>query len=120
MYRFSATTCSQGRFYNGHCYEFYLEEQDKKTWNDARSECQNIEQGWELVSILSQEEEEWIHGNSGIMGFDWWIGYSQIQSGTFVPGDFVWSDGSNNGYEHWKSGQPNNAGVRTSTPLQIT
>uniref|UniRef100_A0A672J820 C-type lectin domain-containing protein n=1 Tax=Salarias fasciatus TaxID=181472 RepID=A0A672J820_SALFA len=70
------------------CYKPFSE---RKTWGAARDDC--FYRGGDLVSIHSQEEEEFLSTYS--KGTSKWIGYS-------------WSDGTPLSHTNWADGEPNN------------
>ena len=82
------------------CYKFALE---KKTWNEARADCQT--DGGELTSIASSEEQKFIAIQTRTLSsFRFWIGLSD----RFQEGAFEWSDNSTVKYTRWAWGEPNN------------
>ena len=49
-------------------------------------------------------------------GYQWnsaWIGYTDEDS----EGKFEWANGSDNGYENWNNGEPNNSGGEDYTEI---
>lgn len=77
------------------------------TWSAAEAFAGSL--GAHLVSIGSQSEQDFVHGNFGNLGGvdrRIWIGFSD-QS---VEGSFEWSDGTPAKYTNWNGGEPNNSG----------
>ncbi|XP_072226606.1 ladderlectin-like [Leuresthes tenuis] len=90
--------------FNGRCYKYIA---TKMTWIDAELYC--VSQGANLVSIHSQEEENFV--KFLIRNFDLaegvnWIGLTDAQKN----GAWLWSDGSKVDFRFWNRGEPNNAG----------
>ncbi|XP_033972669.1 lactose-binding lectin l-2-like [Trematomus bernacchii] len=90
--------------FNNRCYKYIA---THFTWADAEFHC--VSEGANLVSIHSQEEQEFV--KSLIKNFDptegyTWIGLSDIHK----EGSWMWSDGSAAKFFFWNSGEPNNAG----------
>ena len=70
-----------------------------KSWDDARSECQN--DGADLASVTSSEE------NSFVTTFT----HSPAWLGGYLDGsEWKWTDGSTFDYTNWDVGEPNNSG----------
>ena len=77
------------------CYRFFSSD---KTWDEARSHCQNLE--GELASVTSFETNDFL---TTFTREECWIG------GYTENGDtWQWTDGSPWGYTNWASGEPNN------------
>ena len=78
---------------------------------DGRSLCRGT--GYNLVSIHSDEEEEYLNTQISLTGSwwdHWWIGFNDRGGGS--EGSFYWSDGSDVVYTAWAVGEPNDAGRR--------
>ncbi|KAK1879916.1 Lactose-binding lectin l-2 [Dissostichus eleginoides] len=89
-------------FFNGRCYKYIS---TRLTWADAELHCVSL--GGNLVSIRSQEEENFV--GSVIKNFDpargyTWIGLSDTQK----EGRWMWSDGCAARFFFWSTGQPDN------------
>uniref|UniRef100_I3J0W6 C-type lectin domain-containing protein n=1 Tax=Oreochromis niloticus TaxID=8128 RepID=I3J0W6_ORENI len=90
--------------FNGRCYKYVA---THMSWADAELYC--VSQRANLVSIHSEEEEEFV--KSLIKNFDhaegWtWIGLSDIHK----EGRWMWSDGCAVSFAYWHVGQPDNGG----------
>ncbi|XP_072226192.1 ladderlectin-like [Leuresthes tenuis] len=88
--------------FNGRCYKYIA---TKMTWIDAELHC--VSQGANLVSIHSQEEENFVkHLIRSIDPADGvkWIGLTDCQKN----GAWLWSDGSKFDFKFWNTGEPNN------------
>ena len=68
--------------------------------------------GGYLLSVNSAGENSYISGS--ILASYVWIGYTDEA----VEGNFEWTSGEANGYENWKSGEPNNGGNSDYTVLR--
>jgi hypothetical protein len=84
-------------------YTYYLI--DPLDWPEAEAEAVSL--GGHLVTIRSQEENDWLYTTFGPYapapeGF--WIGLNDIA----VEGNFVWSSGESVTYTNWNVGEPNN------------
>jgi hypothetical protein len=86
------------------CYMFST---DTKTWGEARTACQALEGGYDLVSIDNSDLATFMKQH-----VDHWIGLSDIDA----EGTYVWANGNSLefgsafGEEPWSSGEPNNSG----------
>ncbi|KAI4818243.1 hypothetical protein KUCAC02_011593 [Chaenocephalus aceratus] len=88
--------------FNGRCYKYIA---TRLTWADAELLC--VSQGGNLVSIRSQEEDNFV--KTLIKNFDpaqgsAWIGLSDIHK----EGTWMSSDGCAAKFFSWSSGEPNN------------
>ena len=92
--------------YKERCYAF---QGTKKTWADARTHCQGLATGYNLVVINDENEQEFLGGEIS-PGIDYWIG---LQEGNAVH-TYVWVDTSSLVYGStlkqypWDSVAPNN------------
>ncbi|KAL7382488.1 hypothetical protein ABVT39_023298 [Epinephelus coioides] len=87
--------------FNGRCYKYIS---TRFTWADAELHC--VSEGANLVSIHSQDEENFVR--SLVSNFDpvqgsTWIGLSDTQR----EGRWMWSDGTAVDFTFWYSGMPN-------------
>ncbi len=77
---------------------------DEKTWSEARTACQALDGGYDLVSIDNSDLAAFIKQH-----VDHWIGLSDIDE----EGTFVWANGNSLefasalGEDPWNSGEPN-------------
>ena len=78
-------------------YKLYTE---RKTWSDAEATCQ--EEGGQLASVLSAEEQDEVRAAMGGRKYIW-IGATD----TTEEGVWRWTDGSLWGYDNWDSGLGN-------------
>ncbi|XP_065326652.1 lactose-binding lectin l-2-like [Pelmatolapia mariae] len=91
--------------FNGRCYKYVA---THMSWADAELYC--VSQRANLVSIYSEEEQEFV--KSLIKNFDHaegytWIGLSDIHK----EGRWMWSDGCAVSFVYWYAGEPNNSGT---------
>jgi hypothetical protein len=93
--------------------KYYLSK-NGQNWTDAKNTATDL--GGYLVAIDSAEENSWIRDKMEDEGYRWdsvWIGYTDENS----EGQFEWVNGSDNGYENWSNGEPNNSGGEDYTEL---
>ena len=89
--------------FDGRSYFFC--DPDELSWEAARDECTRW--GYQLVSINSREEQDFIAGERARQGQEnLWLGLSDRSQ----EGRFVWLDGSDITFEAWDDGEPNNGG----------
>ena len=72
---------------------------DALRYLDAQAFCENV--GGHLAAIGGAEENARLTDAAG--GVNVWIGYDDLE----IEGQFVWVDGSQDGYENWNGGEPN-------------
>ena len=77
------------------CYRFFS---SKKTWDDAKSYCQDL--AADLASVSSNETNVFL---TTLTKEKCWIGGYTEDKDTWQ-----WTDGSPWGYDNWASGMPNN------------
>lgn len=89
--------------YNGHCYKFISTvDEPGQTWYGAHKLCR--EDGGELASILTEDENYWIESmiyeQAGLVM--WTGGRAKLGTG------YEWLDGEPFVYDNWALGEPNN------------
>ncbi|XP_033951501.2 uncharacterized protein [Pseudochaenichthys georgianus] len=96
------------RPYGSNCYK--LKAETRKSWSEARGDC--VQEGGDLVSIVSAEEEEYVTGTLDPSWADLWVGLStlkctkiscQVEAGN---SQYAWSDALPVGYTNWGDDQP--------------
>jgi hypothetical protein len=85
---------------NGH--EYYVSNFES-TWNDAMYNSSNFDPEAHLVTISSQEENDWIFWRTG---GGVWIGFTD----QYDEGNWEWVTGEDVDYTNWDEGEPNNDG----------
>jgi hypothetical protein len=87
---------------NGHAYEVFAS--NSISWDDSRAAAQALGAGWDLASITSIEEQNFIVGmigpGSGAL-YEYYIG------GTYVSGAWTWSNGDAFSFNYFGAGEPN-------------
>ena len=79
------------------------------TWTDARAAALALGSGWDLASITSQAEQDFIIALLPLSPTDRqhvWLGGTDVNN----EGSFEWSDGDAFGFTSWWAGEPNNFG----------
>ncbi|KAF3849178.1 hypothetical protein F7725_015675 [Dissostichus mawsoni] len=119
--RKSTSTCDLAngwRQYGSNCYK--LKAETRKSWSEARGDC--VQEGGDLVSIISAEEEEYVTGTLDPSWADLWIGLSTLLSAPWLAefrrqlllddknqdGDFKWVDKSPITFSNYLPGWPKN------------
>ncbi|XP_035511844.1 macrophage mannose receptor 1 [Morone saxatilis] len=85
--------------FQGKCYKFSVGN-DKMKWQEARTHC--INQGGNLVSILSEKEQAFLTTQMMRYNGDLWIGMNDVN----WEMHFVWTDGRAISYTNWAKGHP--------------
>lgn len=97
--------CPEGWIaYNDTCYQFNMNANQKMTWLDAKAACKAIGDFSTLVTINSQDEQDFINQRiQKLYGIDSWIGLNDDKN----EGVFRWSaDESLTEYQIWANGKP--------------
>lgn len=70
--------------FGSNCYK--LKADTRKSWSEARSDC--VEEGGDLASVLSPQEEQYVTASLDPSYLDMWIGFSTLvrASLTFIGG----------------------------------
>lgn len=95
---------------NGHTYQ--VVELRDSNWDQARSDALTNFPGYDLATITSQQETDFIVSLLNGLGWDWWIGAFQTTSKpeTDPAAGWEWVTGETWSYTNWGFGEPNNAG----------
>lgn len=92
---------------NGH--EYTLVEASGITWANARAAAQS--EGWDLVTITSQDEMDFLVANVFPVGAgDFWLGAFQTANQSQDSIGWNWVTGETWDYTNWRSGEPNDGG----------
>jgi len=84
----------------------YLLCEDELAWMDARAECSAV--GYELVSIGSEDEDDFVDLYAGLLLLDeWWLGLNDRAT----EGTFVWASGEPVTYTDWLLLQPDDGAI---------
>ncbi|MEQ2248138.1 hypothetical protein ILYODFUR_016179 [Ilyodon furcidens] len=95
------------RQHGSNCYKFKSEMM--KSWSAARHDC--LQEGGDLVSITSVQENTFVMGTLSLTHLDFWIGLSTLKCNKIScqvdPGNsnFAWSDAMRLDYTNW-DGEP--------------
>ncbi|MFM7119642.1 MAG: lectin-like protein, partial [Gammaproteobacteria bacterium] len=93
---------------NGH--EYALIESIGLSWDGARSLAIGLGEGWDLVTVTSQAEHEFLVRNvlpvDALNRTHYWIGFTDA----VTEGQFVWVSGEASSFNLWHPGEPNNVG----------
>ncbi|XP_072570731.1 uncharacterized protein [Paramormyrops kingsleyae] len=104
-------TCDTTHGWHQFASSCYKLKHSRESWASARLEC--LKEGGDLVSILSNEEEQYVISRLDPSRFDLWIGFSTMDctaiSCAVQPGNeqFHWSDASSAAYHNWGDNEPN-------------
>ena len=86
-----------GEHFSGYCY---LPIPEELTWAEAQSFCQDNNTAANLVSIMSDYENDFVREMASGLAEQVWIGISD----RFNEGDWVWIDGTASRYSQWNEG----------------
>uniref|UniRef100_A0A3P9LRE2 C-type lectin domain-containing protein n=1 Tax=Oryzias latipes TaxID=8090 RepID=A0A3P9LRE2_ORYLA len=84
--------------FGSNCYK--LNTQTRKSWSAARHDC--VQEGGDLVSITSEEENTYVAEAMGPTHLDLWIGLSTLD------GVFKWVDKTDTTFSNYGPGWPRN------------
>ncbi|KAG7499177.1 macrophage mannose receptor 1-like [Solea senegalensis] len=96
------------RQYGSNCYK--VKADMRKSWAAARHDC--VQEGGDLVSITSVEEEQYITGQMDQSWLDLWIGLSTLKCNKIScqvevgSSQFTWTDTAQLQYTNWAEGEP--------------
>ncbi|MCD7949087.1 MAG: S8 family serine peptidase [Erysipelotrichaceae bacterium] len=90
---------SDAKEYNGHYYMIFTGTQ---TWSEAKKICEEL--GGHLVTITSQEEQNFIEEYNTSSTYLWIGGYREDDGDTWM-----WVTGEDWNYENWESNEPDNS-----------
>ncbi|XP_069566819.1 macrophage mannose receptor 1-like, partial [Brachyistius frenatus] len=96
------------RPYGSNCYR--LKSNSQKSWVAARHDC--VQEGGDLVSIISQDENNYVVGTMDQTHVDIWIGFSTLKCSKIScqvevgSRDLAWSDAAQGTYRNWAPNQP--------------
>ena len=101
---FILPVCPSGaQEHEGECYFFSSEE---KTWNDAKTACENMHSAYEIVNIVDANLNIFLTQN--FVGSQYWTGLNDIS----IEGTYVWTNGDGLTYgstlmsDPWQSSNP--------------
>ena len=108
----AAFTCtSDFTLHKTHCYRYFGSE-SRRAFYHAEKQCTHFHST--LVSLLSQDEEEFVV-QLAANNTAFWIGLNDEEGpgSSHTEGVFKWTSGEEhssalNNYENWKTGEPNN------------
>lgn len=88
---------------NGHQYQVFGA--SAISWNDARSSAQALGAGWDLVTITSLDEQNFI---SNLLGTPPGSGITEYAiGGQYLNGAWEWVTGEAFNFTYWGNGEPN-------------
>ena len=88
---------------NGHYYEVI---DQSLLWGDAKTYAEGLSSY--LVTITSQEEQDFVMNNLSLSGGVYWIGGYQPTGSQEPDGGWTWVTGEAWDYTNWAPGEPNN------------
>lgn len=78
---------------------------ERAPWVEADAVCESYA-GWHLGTPTNNEQQDGLHVYTQAYGQTFWIGLSDRD----VEGYWQWVDGTDNNFESWGYGEPNNGG----------
>jgi hypothetical protein len=107
-----ASNASALVMWDGHQYELFYT--DPINWDDARTQAQSIGSGWDLATVTSQAEHDFLFANLYPTAdpnnpvVNYWLGGYQDPTNETVAGDnWKWVTGEPWSYENWATDEPN-------------
>jgi Ca2+-binding RTX toxin-like protein len=97
------------QMFQGHYYLL----SDSATWDNAQTQANRL--GGNLVTINSQDEQDWLQTTFG-KNQNFWIGLRD----NVTEGSFQWANGETSTFTNWNSGEPNNFGNEDYVELYST
>ena len=103
LFCFDISECPSNYFLNnGHCYGFV---DQSLSWYNARDQCKQIGEGYDLVTIENDEENQFLIDRirNDFDGNEYWIGAKENNN----DNGFNWVDGSALTFTNWFINDPN-------------
>ena len=103
IFLFDISECPSSYFLNdGHCYGFV---DQSLSWYNARDQCKQIGDDYDLVTIQNDEENQFLKDKirTDFNGNEYWTGAKENSN----DNGFKWVDGSDVTYTDWTGGDPN-------------
>jgi Ca2+-binding RTX toxin-like protein len=97
------------QMFQGHYYLL----SNSATWDNAQTQANSL--GGNLVTINSQDEQDWLQTTFG-KNQNFWIGLRD----NVTEGSFQWANGETSTFTNWNSGEPNNFGNEDHVELYPT
>nr|XP_040053507.1 macrophage mannose receptor 1 [Gasterosteus aculeatus aculeatus] len=103
------------------CYK--LKAAGRRSWAAARSDC--VQEGGDLVSVTSAEEEQFVTGAMDASWIDLWIGLSTLKCNKIscqveaTNTQYAWSDALHVGYTNWAEGEPSGSDTQAGACAAI-
>ena len=100
-----STSFANAALFNGHEYQVISD--SEISWADARSAAQSMGAGWDLATITSEGEENFIESLLTLDGRDqFWLGGYQFPATSTSTANWNWVTGEAWSYTKWGEGQP--------------
>jgi len=112
FFSFIGGVCAAPIYWNGHMYEVILAQ--NISWTAARTAATALGPGWDLASITSQAEQDFIEtlvvDDSSDTLEEYWLGGWQNPDTYPHDSNWHWVSGEAWSYTHWGAGEPNYVG----------